>query len=91
MGPVSLVPSGIGKGFMTTNLGEGPRVLGHAVHVLRWAAESVTFPPCIKTVEMDPEPRKVGNRLVDACSTPFGFNCLFGVCISRVFRSTLQG
>jgi hypothetical protein len=50
MGPVSLVPSGIGKGTWTTNLGEGPHVLGHAVHVCGWVAEYVTFLPCTKTV-----------------------------------------
>jgi hypothetical protein len=90
MGPVSLVPSGIGKGAWTTTLGEGPHVLGHAVHVLGWVAESVTFPPCIKTVRSAPEPRIAGNCLVGVGPPPW-FLCHFGVCTSRVSRSILQG
>ena len=42
MGLVSLVPSEIGMGTWSTNLGESPHVLGHAVHVRGWAAETVT-------------------------------------------------
>ena len=84
MGPVSLVPSWFGKGtLLSTNLGRGSPTMWCIGEAGRWV---IPWPKSHvpETVELDPESRTVGNRLVGAYSTLFWFQLSFWSMYSSV-------
>ena len=83
MGLVSLVPSEIGKGTWSTNLGESPHVLGHAVHVRGWAAETVTSRSVPRLWNLLLNRGMLGTAWL-MHTPPLGFSCHFGCALPYV-------